>query len=40
MANLAECWGWMPREMGEMEWPDLMRWHRKALDRRPKEGGK
>ena len=37
MANLAECWGWMPGPMGEMEWSELIRWHGKAIARRQKD---
>jgi hypothetical protein len=37
MANLAECWGWMPDHMDRLSLPDLMAWQAKAIARRPKE---
>lgn len=37
MADLAECWGWVPPVMDDMSLVDLLGWREQALARRPKE---
>jgi hypothetical protein len=33
MANVAAIFSWSPQVMGEMELPELLVWHAKAIDR-------
>lgn len=37
MADLAECWGWGPPTMNDMDLVELLGWREEALKRRPED---